>query len=98
MLNKMEKNKNIKLLKFFCGDFRKDPKTPIFCAYCQKDLNPKKLKYFAFLDFSDAPVIIDPKLVDKYTKKNTLQVCPIGSKCAKELGEEWLLKLNKGEE
>lgn len=79
--------------KFFDADFRKDPNTKIFCAYCQRDLNPEKIKFMAFLDFETTPTIIKPQFSHKFSSsRKELCLCPIGSECAKIVGYEWLVK------
>ena len=80
--------------KFFDADFRKDPKTRIFCAYCQRDLNPENIKFFAFLNFEESPMIIKPEFSHKFSSINkSLQINPVGTGCAKKIGYDWLIKV-----
>lgn len=80
--------------KFFDADFRKNPKTNIFCAYCQKDLNPENIEFLAFLDFETEPTIINPRFAHKFSSiKKELQMSPIGSGCANKVGHDWLIKI-----
>ena len=71
---------------YFDGDFRKNPKTKIFCAICQRDL--KHTEYYIYLG-TDVCEIRHPKhlLGDEL-------VVPIGSECCKLIPKEYVLKNN----
>jgi len=86
--------KEIQKEEFFDADFRKIPKTNLYCSYCQRDLNIKKLKYLAFLSFDDAPTIFNPLYVTEFSKSRTIEIFPIGSECAKHIRKDWLIKIN----
>lgn len=81
----------MEIKKFFDADFRKDPKTKLFCAYCQRDLNINKLSFMAYLDFEKEPTIYNPNYKGMFDDK--VLICPIGSECAKKIGKEWLVEL-----
>lgn len=76
--------------KYFDGDYRRNPTTNLFCAYCQRDLD--KVKYYAYLTFIKVPRIINPKFIKEYNKETEKIIfVPIGSECAKKIGKEWLV-------
>jgi len=80
-------------VKFFDADFRRQPKTSINCAYCQRDLNSQQIKYLAWLSFENGPQIFNPKTVWKMKHDFDLGLHPIGCECAKHIGKEWLLEI-----
>ena len=74
--------------KYTDPDFRRNPKTWLFCYQCQKDLNPASPYRMVYI--VDGMSALHPADVASYTKgKNDLGWLPIGSDCARKLGLEW---------
>lgn len=63
----------------FDGDFRRQPKTNYFCAFCQKDLNPCATAGYVFLG-DPADHIVDPNHLEGGELK-----APIGPECQKKV-------------
>ena len=81
--------------KYTDPDFRRNPKTKLFCYQCQKDLNPDSPYRMVFV--VESMSARHPADVAGYTMgKNDFGWAPIGSDCARRLGLEW--SVPKGEE
>lgn len=85
--------------KWMDPDFRRDPKTPHFCAICQRDLKPGQKhrivryeldRYEAIHtdDWDKAAELIPPTRAPQY-RDDCLFDQPIGMDCARKLGLEW---------
>lgn len=81
-------------------DFRRDPKTNLFCWRCQRDLKPEQPKRWIHLinDFSqivhpdsEAEYVADDNAYPSRTtgKKDDCGFFPVGLDCAKIIGLEW---------
>lgn len=64
---------------WFDGDFRKDPKTEIYCCICQKDLKGKFHK--ALLSWEEDSSLLHPEDADPTTGYTDVYV---GLTCAKK--------------
>lgn len=76
-------------------DWRRDPKTKIFCFRCQKDLKTgqKRREIRVIMDWS---LIVHPEDIEKYTSDS--QDCgwyPVGMDCARKIGLEWSRPVNE---
>ena len=70
----------------FDGDFRRNPKTNLFCVVCQKDLKPgSKYSYFYW---SDCCTAVHPDAID-----GTELLSPVGPECAKQFPNGFLTEL-----
>jgi hypothetical protein len=71
------------------GDFRKDPKTDLFCCRCQKDIKPNSGRKWVHLIDGGAS-ILHPDDEKLYTPDGgDLGLYPIGMECARIIGKEW---------
>lgn len=70
-------------------DYRKDPKTELFCCRCQRDLNPDRKYYYVFLG-ENGYEATHPE--DAHLAKNPIGWCPIGPECVKHLDKEWYVE------
>lgn len=74
--------------KYTDPDFRRNPKTSLFCYQCQKDLAPTSNYRMVYI--IDGMNAVHPTDVKDYVKGvNDLGLFPIGPDCAKRLGLEW---------
>ncbi|MDX8537049.1 hypothetical protein RFM23_05355 [Mesorhizobium abyssinicae] len=75
--------------KYADPDFRRDPKTSVFCAICQRDLKPgQKRRIIHCID--GGLTVIHPDDEALYTPDGGDMGCwPIGMDCARKLGLEW---------
>ena len=70
-------------MKFFDPDFRRDPKTSVFCAACQKDIKGKR--YTARV-IDDCTVAMPGEAVEGAQTDETRD---FGPDCAKRIGLEY---------
>jgi hypothetical protein len=73
-------------------DYRREPKTDLYCAHCQKDLDPKQAYRRVHVVDGGANLIhpddealwsVDPHHSDEQ------RMYPVGPECAKRLGLAW---------
>lgn len=69
-------------------DFRRRPKTRLFCYQCQKDLKPDSAYRMIFIVESMSALHPDD-VAGHVMGKDDLGWLPIGSDCARRLGLEW---------
>lgn len=84
--------------QFIDPDYRRDPKTNLFCCRCQKDIKPGSKYRFVHL-VHDGVSALHPGDYDAYAEASKVQPggqfkddrggWPIGIDCAKQLGLEW---------
>jgi len=74
--------------KYTDPDFRRTPRTALFCYQCQKDLKPDSPYRMVYI--VDGMHALHPDDVAGYAKgKNDIGWIQIGSDCARRLGLEW---------
>jgi hypothetical protein len=73
-------------MKFFDPDFRKTPKTSVFCAACQKDI--KGARYAARV-IDDCTVAMADEAVGEVQRD---EIRDFGPDCAKRIGLEYFTK------
>lgn len=74
--------------KYTDPDFRRNPKTALFCYQCQKDLKPESEYRLVYV--VDGMSALHPDDIAAHVKgKNDLGLLPIGPDCARRLGLEW---------
>lgn len=75
--------------KYTDPDFRRDPKTDVYCAICQRDIRgPHRWGWFTH----DTAYVVHPEDVARgLTKPSDLGWFRIGPECARRLGNEWTL-------
>lgn len=79
-------------------DFRRKPKTDVYCWRCQKDLAPNQPKRWVVFT-ADGSAIIHPDDLpdastaygDEWHVNNTMGAFPVGMDCAKKIGMEWTI-------
>jgi hypothetical protein len=71
----------------FDGDFRREPKTDIFCAVCQRDIKFTARRYFVWLDepFCDGLIIHPEDII------GTEIIGLVGPECRKKIKAEFLM-------
>lgn len=75
-------------VKYTDPDFRRRPKTALFCYQCQKDLDPASAHRLVYV--VDGMNALHPgDAAGRVKGPNDLGWLPIGSDCAKRLGLEW---------
>lgn len=70
---------------FIDPDFRRTPKTKVFCCVCQRDLRPKAARRFVFLQSDGWHTIEHPQ--DQHSENVVRHA--VGLDCARKLGLEW---------
>lgn len=73
-------------------DSRRDPRTAIYCALCQKDIKGEP-RFFAHMVHGCFAAVHkeDRLLADEVLEDNeNYGILPIGSECAKKIGAEYL--------
>lgn len=77
---------------FLDPDFRRNPKSKVFCCVCQKDIKGKP-KYFARVVFGGACAVHpeDEHLIPSGFDEDYGRLS-VGSDCAKRIGLEWFVK------
>lgn len=83
--------------KWIDPDFRRPPKTSLFCVRCERDLNPKKpMRFIAYeLDTQSAIHSEDWEKagIDIKSRRavhlDSFVVGPVGMECAKKIGIEY---------
>jgi hypothetical protein len=74
-------------------DFRRDPKTDLYCWRCQKDLKPGQPRRYIHL-INDGNEILHPGSEGEYTPDDKdCGVLPVGMDCAKKIGIEWTTEI-----
>lgn len=74
--------------KYTDPDFRRTPKTKLFCYQCQKDLDPASKYRNVFI--VESMSALHPDEVPGYVMgKDDAGWLPIGPDCARRLGLEW---------
>ncbi len=75
--------------KYLDTDFRRRPKTDLFCYVCQKDIKPDS-KYRMIHVIDGGPNVLHPgSEADYVSDAGEMGSHPIGPDCAKRLGLEW---------
>lgn len=75
--------------KFIDPDFRRDPKTSVFCCRCQKDIKGAPEFYVHLIDGCAVLHPDDEHLLPSgYPQDYGIQ--PVGADCAKFIGKEWV--------
>jgi hypothetical protein len=75
---------------FLDFDARRDPKTDVWCARCQKDLKPDQKRYKIHL-VNGGPYILHPGDEDKYVPdRGDYGWFLLGADCAAKIGLEWV--------
>lgn len=74
-------------------DFRRTPKTKLFCALCQRDIKPGAEKYAFIFDMSMTVMHpVDVQAAQAEMPADSLYGwLPVGPECAKKLGAGWTL-------
>lgn len=75
-------------IKFIDPDYRKDPKTKLFCCRCQKDIAPVSDKLRIYLR-KNGITAVHPDDVATHHRPDDLGWLPIGAECARVLGKPW---------
>lgn len=84
--------------KFFDYDARRNPKTKLFCAMCQKDIKPGSQYRMVHL-VSDGMQILHPADEAHYTEPHPGDdrgLHKVGMACAKVIGMDWTTAPPKG--
>lgn len=81
----------LKLLNAFdCDpDFRRDPKTQLFCWRCQKDLKPDQAKRWIHLVDGGNQILHPDSEGDYRSDEADCGFLPVGMDCARKIGIEW---------
>lgn len=70
-------------------DFRREPKTQVFCWRCQKDLKPNQSRRWIHL-VDGGMKILHPDSESEYVSDSgEMGYFPVGVDCAKIIGLEW---------
>lgn len=79
--------------KYTDPDYRRDPKTKVFCFICQRDI--AGVKFYGHSVYNGQPEVVHPEdsaiadrevpIVDNYG------MLPAGSECVKRIGKEWFV-------
>lgn len=80
--------------KWVDPDFRRDPKTDLYCFVCQKDLK-KGFRYLGHAIMGATEVVHpdDRQIADReLPSEDNLGLLPVGSDCAKRVGLEWFIE------
>lgn len=90
-----------KIHSSYSPDFRKNPKTDHFCAYCQKDLVPGKEGGWVYVIENDLDILHPMDYKKGLNQVSDLShkygLYPVGPECAKKIGKEWLFKTSDPE-
>lgn len=75
------------------GDYRRDPKTTVFCARCQKDLKPGQKRRFVHI-VDGGSMVLHPEdeavfNADPENLRGDLGGWPVGMDCARIIGLDW---------
>jgi hypothetical protein len=72
-------------------DFRRDPKTDVFCCLCQRDIKGIVKHYVHMIN--GGPEILHPSDESAYTPDGgDLGIHPVGPECARKIGLAWCHK------
>lgn len=86
--------KNPFRITFVDPDFRRDPKTKVYCCVCQKDIKGEPRFYARFVDGCCFVHPEDEHLIPADYKED-YGTLPVGSDCAKRIGLEWVRPAEK---
>ncbi len=78
---------------FLDPDFRRDPKTAVYCCVCQRDIKGEPRFFARIVDAGASAVHPDDEhQLDRgaYDDLEDLGVHPVGDECARRIGREWL--------
>ena len=95
-----EAQSNVRILCFHDTDpdFRRTPKTKVYCPRCQRDLKPGEARrYIHMVQYPDKDFenqledgILHPLDRSKWIPtKGDMGIMPVGMYCAKKIGLEW---------
>lgn len=79
--------------KFVDPDFRREPKTKVYCFVCQKDIK-NGVRYVGHAAFGCAVVVHpeDREVADReLSAVDNNGLLPVGPDCAKRVGLEWFV-------
>lgn len=80
--------------KWVDPDFRRDPKTDLYCFVCQRDIK-KGFRYLGHAIMGATEVVHpdDRQIADReLPSEDNLGLLPVGSDCAKRVGLEWFVE------
>lgn len=86
--------------KFVDPDFRRQPKTGLFCFVCQKDIAPESLRYMGHAAFGCVEVVHpeDGAIADReLAADDNMGLLPAGRDCARRIGLEWFVPSERRE-
>ena len=85
--------------KYIDPDYRRDPKTDVFCARCQKDIKGPVQYVVHLVDggmealhSEDETLFQEAAVEGSEAQRGDLGCHPIGPCCAKKIGLEWVHK------
>ena len=82
------------LTRFYDADFRRDPKSSLFCWACQKDIRLGRPYREVFL--VDGCELLHPNDVSRASElRGVLAWVPVGPDCAKRIGLEWTREVKR---
>lgn len=74
---------------FLDPDYRRDPKTPVFCCVCQKDIGGTPGFTARLVDGGVSAVHPDDEHLVPDGLADDYGTHPVGSDCARRIGREW---------
>lgn len=77
---------------FLDPDYRKDPKTDLFCCKCQRDIKPESAYRWVHIIDGGMTVLHPESEAEYQSDAGDTYFHPIGPDCAKQLGLEWTIK------
>lgn len=75
--------------EFLDPDFRREPKTDLFCYCCQKDIKPGSNYRMIHVIAGGAKVLHPDSEADFVAGAGDMGSFPIGPDCARKLGLQW---------
>lgn len=80
-------------------DFRRDPKTSVFCALCQKDIKDAPKHYAHFVGGGFAAVLVEDREIanERLSEADNYGILPVGPECARKIGRGFLYSAEEAE-